>query len=173
MSEQLFQINHYFQEKIADPNLIAKWKKQGYENLCCLRCIQVTNKIFLGKLVFTSNCHTSRLVTQILQPTASVVCLRTSWRRGGLFFIFFVWFSHNLWATNNHIPYEWSDDPGRVNFCSLHPYSIFYFSNLQYQYSSFVINNLFVLFLWDPGIPGLIYGSRSLYLTKRGFCKLN
>uniref|UniRef100_A0A803MP70 G10 protein n=1 Tax=Chenopodium quinoa TaxID=63459 RepID=A0A803MP70_CHEQI len=24
----------------ADRNLIAKWKKQGYERLCCLRCIQ-------------------------------------------------------------------------------------------------------------------------------------
>lgn len=27
-------------EKLADGNLIAKWKKPGYENLCCLRCIQ-------------------------------------------------------------------------------------------------------------------------------------
>lgn len=27
-------------ENIADRNLIAKWKKVGYENLCCLRCIQ-------------------------------------------------------------------------------------------------------------------------------------
>ncbi|XP_059431250.1 protein BUD31 homolog 2-like [Corylus avellana] len=24
----------------ADRNLIAKWKKSGYESLCCLRCIQ-------------------------------------------------------------------------------------------------------------------------------------
>eukprot|EP01106_Pelomyxa_sp_JSP_P001090 TRINITY_DN1164_c0_g1_i2.p2 TRINITY_DN1164_c0_g1~~TRINITY_DN1164_c0_g1_i2.p2 ORF type:complete len:119 (+),score=25.83 TRINITY_DN1164_c0_g1_i2:76-432(+) len=24
----------------GDPNLIAKWKKAGYERLCCLRCIQ-------------------------------------------------------------------------------------------------------------------------------------
>mmetsp|Transcript_34018 Transcript_34018/g.47129 ORF Transcript_34018/g.47129 Transcript_34018/m.47129 type:complete len:158 (-) Transcript_34018:163-636(-) len=24
----------------ADKNLIAKWKKPGYERLCCLRCIQ-------------------------------------------------------------------------------------------------------------------------------------
>jgi bud site selection protein 31 len=30
-----------FREKIADANLIAKWRKQGYEILCCLRCIQV------------------------------------------------------------------------------------------------------------------------------------
>ena len=27
-------------EGYADANLIAKWKKQGYERLCCLRCIQ-------------------------------------------------------------------------------------------------------------------------------------
>jgi len=27
-------------EKIADGNLIAKWKKPGYGNLCCLACIQ-------------------------------------------------------------------------------------------------------------------------------------
>lgn len=27
-------------EKVADANLIAKWKQAGYEKLCCLRCIQ-------------------------------------------------------------------------------------------------------------------------------------
>ena len=27
-------------EKYADKFLIAKWKKKGYEKLCCLRCIQ-------------------------------------------------------------------------------------------------------------------------------------
>ena len=42
---------HIVQEKIADPNLIAKWKKQGYENLCCLRCIQVTD--WAQKLTWT------------------------------------------------------------------------------------------------------------------------
>ncbi|VVT53495.1 uncharacterized protein SAPINGB_P003602 [Magnusiomyces paraingens] len=26
--------------RYADAQLIAKWKKQGYEHLCCLRCIQ-------------------------------------------------------------------------------------------------------------------------------------
>ena len=30
----------------ADPNLIAKWKKQGYEKLCCLRCIQTKETNF-------------------------------------------------------------------------------------------------------------------------------
>ena len=32
--------------KVADANLIAKWKKQGYENLCCLRCIQTRDTNF-------------------------------------------------------------------------------------------------------------------------------
>eukprot|EP00160_Parvularia_atlantis_P010479 Unigene2048_Nuclearia_a/m.6370 Unigene2048_Nuclearia_a/g.6370 ORF Unigene2048_Nuclearia_a/g.6370 Unigene2048_Nuclearia_a/m.6370 type:complete len:145 (-) Unigene2048_Nuclearia_a:98-532(-) len=27
-------------EKYADAELIAKWKKPGFNNLCCLRCIQ-------------------------------------------------------------------------------------------------------------------------------------
>ncbi|KAF2474041.1 cell cycle control protein cwf14 [Lindgomyces ingoldianus] len=30
----------------ADPMLIAKWKKQGYEKLCCLRCIQTKETNF-------------------------------------------------------------------------------------------------------------------------------
>ena len=33
-------------EKFADPNLIAKWKKPGYERLCCLMCIQQKNHNF-------------------------------------------------------------------------------------------------------------------------------
>eukprot|EP00211_Chloroparvula_japonica_P008892 CAMPEP_0119135712 /NCGR_PEP_ID=MMETSP1310-20130426/19877_1 /TAXON_ID=464262 /ORGANISM="Genus nov. species nov., Strain RCC2339" /LENGTH=146 /DNA_ID=CAMNT_0007126627 /DNA_START=36 /DNA_END=473 /DNA_ORIENTATION=- len=34
------------EEKYADRNLIAKWKKQGYERLCCLRCIQAKDTNF-------------------------------------------------------------------------------------------------------------------------------
>ncbi len=30
-------------QKLADANLIAKWKKTGYENLCCLKCAQATS----------------------------------------------------------------------------------------------------------------------------------
>lgn len=30
----------------ADGNLIAKWKKAGYEKLCCLRCIQTKESNF-------------------------------------------------------------------------------------------------------------------------------
>lgn len=28
--------------RFADKELIAKWKKKGYENLCCLKCIQAS-----------------------------------------------------------------------------------------------------------------------------------
>lgn len=38
--------DYCLKEKIADGNLIAKWKKQGYENLCCLRCIQTRDTNF-------------------------------------------------------------------------------------------------------------------------------
>ena len=33
-------------EKYADANLIAKWKKNGFENLCCLQCIQKADSAF-------------------------------------------------------------------------------------------------------------------------------
>jgi bud site selection protein 31 len=32
----------------ADANLIAKWKKAGYEKLCCLRCIQTRDMNYQG-----------------------------------------------------------------------------------------------------------------------------
>ncbi|OJT07103.1 Protein BUD31 -like protein [Trametes pubescens] len=34
-------------EGYADANLIAKWKKAGYEKLCCLRCIQTRERASL------------------------------------------------------------------------------------------------------------------------------
>jgi bud site selection protein 31 len=33
-------------EGFADKDLIAKWKKQGYEKLCCLRCVQTKDTNF-------------------------------------------------------------------------------------------------------------------------------
>lgn len=44
ISRELF--DYCVREKIADANLIAKWKKSGYENLCCLRCIQTRDTNF-------------------------------------------------------------------------------------------------------------------------------
>ncbi|ETN62571.1 protein BUD31 homolog [Anopheles aquasalis] len=44
ISRELY--DYCLKEKIADSNLIAKWKKSGYENLCCLRCIQTRDTNF-------------------------------------------------------------------------------------------------------------------------------
>lgn len=44
ISKELYQF--CIDAKFADPLLIAKWKKQGYENLCCLKCIQTKNSNF-------------------------------------------------------------------------------------------------------------------------------
>lgn len=38
-------------EKYGDANLIAKWKKQGYEKLCCLGCISEENHNFGGTCI--------------------------------------------------------------------------------------------------------------------------
>ncbi|KAH8702633.1 putative cell cycle control protein Cwf14/Bud31, partial [Talaromyces proteolyticus] len=44
ISKQLY--DWLLKNKYADANLIAKWKKQGYEKLCCLRCIQTKETNF-------------------------------------------------------------------------------------------------------------------------------
>jgi len=38
ISRELY--DYCLREKWADENLVAKWKKPGYEKLCCLLCIQ-------------------------------------------------------------------------------------------------------------------------------------
>ncbi|XP_049849148.1 protein BUD31 homolog [Schistocerca gregaria] len=38
--------DYCLEEKIADAALISKWKKNGYEKLCCLICIQTKNTNF-------------------------------------------------------------------------------------------------------------------------------
>eukprot|EP01103_Thecamoeba_quadrilineata_P005802 TRINITY_DN15555_c0_g1_i1.p1 TRINITY_DN15555_c0_g1~~TRINITY_DN15555_c0_g1_i1.p1 ORF type:complete len:148 (-),score=15.75 TRINITY_DN15555_c0_g1_i1:167-610(-) len=44
ISRELYE--YCLREGYADQNLIAKWKKAGYERLCCLRCIQVRDHNF-------------------------------------------------------------------------------------------------------------------------------
>ncbi|CCX12087.1 cell cycle control protein cwf14 [Pyronema domesticum] len=44
ISKQLY--DWLLKNKYADANLIAKWKKQGYEKLCCMRCIQAKEHNF-------------------------------------------------------------------------------------------------------------------------------
>jgi bud site selection protein 31 len=49
ISKELYE--YCLNENIADKNLIAKWKKQGYENLCCLRCIQTRDTKFVTNCI--------------------------------------------------------------------------------------------------------------------------
>ncbi|KAA8909757.1 G10 protein-domain-containing protein [Sphaerosporella brunnea] len=44
ISKQLY--DWLLKNNYADANLIAKWKKQGYEKLCCMRCIQAKEHNF-------------------------------------------------------------------------------------------------------------------------------
>ena len=68
ISRELY--NYCLKEKWGDHSLIAKWKKAGYERLCCLMCIQATNhnfkttcicrvpkdKLMAGKVVECQHC---------------------------------------------------------------------------------------------------------------------
>jgi bud site selection protein 31 len=44
ISRELYE--YCLREKWADQNLIAKWKKSGYERLCCLQCINKSDSQF-------------------------------------------------------------------------------------------------------------------------------
>ena len=44
ISRELYQF--CIDAKLIDAQLIAKWKKQGFENLCCLRCVQTRDTNF-------------------------------------------------------------------------------------------------------------------------------
>eukprot|EP00918_Siedleckia_nematoides_P094758 GHVU01207994.1.p1 GENE.GHVU01207994.1~~GHVU01207994.1.p1 ORF type:complete len:149 (-),score=16.42 GHVU01207994.1:693-1139(-) len=44
ISRDLYE--YCLQEGWGDAALIAKWKKQGYERLCCLRCVQPQDSSF-------------------------------------------------------------------------------------------------------------------------------
>lgn len=52
ISDELYK--YLLKEKYADAALISKWKKQGYENLCCLKCIDtslnVSRKVCICRL---------------------------------------------------------------------------------------------------------------------------
>lgn len=42
ISKELYE--YLLKQKYVDNNLIAKWKKTGYENLCCVQCIVTKEK---------------------------------------------------------------------------------------------------------------------------------
>lgn len=49
ISRELYE--YLLREKYADADLIAKWKKTGYEKLCCLQCIQPKDHNFGGTCI--------------------------------------------------------------------------------------------------------------------------
>lgn len=49
ISKELFDF--CVKEKIADGALISKWRKNGYEKLCCMRCISNIEHNFGGKCI--------------------------------------------------------------------------------------------------------------------------
>ncbi|SCU92932.1 LAFA_0F13762g1_1 [Lachancea sp. 'fantastica'] len=59
ISKELYE--WLLREKYADKMLIAKWKKRGYEKLCCLRCIQSTESSSEGN---TCICRVPRSVLE-------------------------------------------------------------------------------------------------------------
>ncbi|KAI5943120.1 Protein BUD31 [Manis javanica] len=66
ISRELYE--YCIKEGYADKNLIAKWKKQGYENSCCLWCIQTWDTNFGTPCV--CRVHKSKLeVDQIIECT--------------------------------------------------------------------------------------------------------
>ncbi|KAK2498698.1 hypothetical protein MC885_003458 [Smutsia gigantea] len=82
ISRELYE--YCIKEGYADKNLIAKWKKQGYENLCCLRCIQTqdtdfgTNctcqvpksKLEMGRITECTHCAAGAALAEALGPLA-------------------------------------------------------------------------------------------------------
>ncbi|KAE9991916.1 hypothetical protein EG327_010594 [Venturia inaequalis] len=65
ISKQLYE--WLLKNKYADANLIARWKKQGYEKLCCLRCVQT------GETNFGSTCI-CRVPSENLKADQTIEC---------------------------------------------------------------------------------------------------
>ena len=74
ISRELY--DYCIREGIADKNLIAKWRKQGYENLCCLPCIQTQDS------AHGTNCI-CRVPKEKLEEDRVVQCVRCGCRGCG------------------------------------------------------------------------------------------
>uniref|UniRef100_A0A060T6Z1 ARAD1C24574p n=1 Tax=Blastobotrys adeninivorans TaxID=409370 RepID=A0A060T6Z1_BLAAD len=68
ISGQLYQ--WLLKNRYGDANLIAKWKKQGYENLCCIRCIQAKENIHGATCI----CRVPRAQLGESKPVQCVTC---------------------------------------------------------------------------------------------------
>ncbi|KAI0202263.1 cell cycle control protein cwf14 [Astrocystis sublimbata] len=68
ISKQLYE--WLLKNGYADPMLIAKWKKQGYEKLCCLRCIQTKETNFQSTCI----CRVPKAQLKDEQDVQCVAC---------------------------------------------------------------------------------------------------
>ncbi|CDO54379.1 similar to Saccharomyces cerevisiae YCR063W BUD31 Component of the SF3b subcomplex of the U2 snRNP [Geotrichum candidum] len=68
ISTKLYQ--WLLKNRYADAKLIAKWRKQGYEQLCCLRCIQTKDNIHGGTCV----CRVPHKQLKSEKPVQCVTC---------------------------------------------------------------------------------------------------
>uniref|UniRef100_A0A803JBF1 Protein BUD31 homolog n=2 Tax=Xenopus TaxID=8353 RepID=A0A803JBF1_XENTR len=66
ISRELY--DYCIREGYADKNLIAKWKKQGYENLCCLRCIQTRDTNFGTNCI----CRVPKTKLEVVNPSLAL-----------------------------------------------------------------------------------------------------
>ncbi|KAJ4456974.1 putative Protein BUD31 1 [Paratrimastix pyriformis] len=71
ISRELYEF--CLEQGYADPGLIAKWKKSGYERLCCLRCIQVRDSNYGGTCI-------CRVPKSKLEPGTVVECVNCGCR---------------------------------------------------------------------------------------------
>jgi len=71
ISKELY--DYCLQEGWADAGLIAKWKKSGYESLCCLRCIQAQDNTFGTTCI-------CRVPRKSLEPGKVVECVHCGCR---------------------------------------------------------------------------------------------
>lgn len=151
-------------EGYADKNLIAKWKKQGYENLCCLRCIQTRDTNFgtncicrvpKSKLEVVMSLSLSWLTFEFDVTVTSEFCPR--WHQESLYLsgLEIIWLLDVLLAIPSHPP------PRSESLCS---------GSHARQFGSNCI-----CFVWGPAstpslskllnsMPHLQNGSNNIYL---------
>lgn len=68
ISNDLYQ--WLLKNRYGDANLIAKWKKQGYENLCCIRCIQTKENIHGAACI----CRVPKSELKDSKPVECITC---------------------------------------------------------------------------------------------------
>ncbi|XP_070049033.1 protein BUD31 homolog 1-like [Nicotiana tomentosiformis] len=62
----------YLEQHYADRNLIERWKKPGYEHLCCLHCIQPRDHNFVTTCAYRVPKHLRKVV--VIKVLETFIC---------------------------------------------------------------------------------------------------